>query len=54
MMRRKGELSPAQMDRDWPHQIAVSEDVTAGTNIWSVHQVCKELEAFVGMTGAYG
>lgn len=44
-MRRKGELSPAQMDRDWPYQIAVPEDVTGGANIWTVHQVCKELEA---------
>ncbi len=24
-MRRKGELSPAQIDRQWPHQIAVPQ-----------------------------
>ncbi len=44
-MKRKGELSSAQMDRNWPYQIAVPEHVTAGANIWAVHQLCKELEA---------
>ena len=25
-MRRKGELSPSGIDRDWPHQVAVRDD----------------------------
>lgn len=30
MSRRKGELSPAGIDRGWPHQIALHEDLCTG------------------------
>ncbi len=43
-MRRKGELSPAQIDRNWPHQIVVPADIAAGFAGAAVHQVCKELD----------
>ena len=32
MSRRKGELSPAAMDREWPHQVIVP---SLGANLWT-------------------
>ena len=29
-MRRKGELTPAQIDREWPHQVAVPSIDSSG------------------------
>jgi hypothetical protein len=31
MGRRKGELSPGQVDREYPHQIALHEDLCTGS-----------------------
>jgi hypothetical protein len=41
-MRRKGELSPARVDREWPHQIILpSDDVKASYK--EMHEFCAEL-----------
>ena len=42
-MRRKGELSPAAMDRGWPHQVAVPARISLGERYQVVHDFCKEL-----------
>jgi hypothetical protein len=40
-MRRKSELSSAMVDRNWPHQIALPENL----NVWPaykvIHDFCK-------------
>lgn len=42
-MRRKGELSPARVDREWPHQIIrpASEGLTQNYN--AIHAFCADL-----------
>jgi len=42
-MRRKGELSPAAVDRGWPHQVAVPARISVGDGYKLVHDFCKEL-----------
>jgi hypothetical protein len=42
-MRRKGELSPATIDREWPHQVAVPAKISLGEGYKVVHGFCKEL-----------
>jgi hypothetical protein len=42
-MRRKGELSPAMVDRDWPHQVAVPAQLCLAPNTAVIHEFCKEL-----------
>jgi len=42
-MRRKGELSPAAIDRGWPHQVAVPAKISLGQRYKIVHGFCKEL-----------
>ena len=42
MTRRKGELSPAMVDRGWPHQIALPADRVAG-NTATIHAFCHNL-----------
>jgi hypothetical protein len=42
-MRRKGELSPAMVDRDWPHQVAVPAEQCLGQNTAVIHEFCKDL-----------
>jgi len=42
-MRRKGELSPAEVDRGLPHQVAVPAKTSQGEGYNVVHDFCKEL-----------
>lgn len=42
-MSRKGELSPAAVDRGWPHQVAVPEQRCCG-KYYDIHQTfCADL-----------
>ena len=38
-MRRKGELSPAGVDRGWPHQVALAESFTV-PNFVAISEFC--------------
>jgi hypothetical protein len=40
MVRRKGELSPAGVDRGWPHQVALPADECRGTHFRTLHAFC--------------
>jgi hypothetical protein len=40
-MRRKGELSPTAIDRDWPHQVLPARACGGGYN--EIHEFCKDL-----------
>src|SRR5271169_6891723 len=42
-MRRKGELSPAAVDRGWPHQIALPGRFCEGGGYNEIHDFCKDL-----------
>src|SRR5262249_58964293 len=42
-MRRKGELSPAMVDRDWPHQVAVPAQQCLGRSTTVIYEFCKNL-----------
>lgn len=42
-MRRKGELSPSRVDREWPHQIMLPADDVNGQNYDVIHEFCAEL-----------
>jgi hypothetical protein len=42
MVRRKGELSKAAIDRDWPHQVALAAEVVACANFVAINDVCRE------------
>ena len=42
-MRRKGELSAAMIDIEWPHQVAIEADRCSGRNWPIVHEFCKPL-----------
>jgi hypothetical protein len=39
MVYRKGELSAATMDRDWPHQVMVPASAVAGPGFKVTHDV---------------
>lgn len=41
MSKRKGELSPAGINRDWPHQVALPVDSLKDTHF--VHDFCRGL-----------
>ena len=43
MSRRKGELSPAGVDRDWPHQIMVPADEVLNQNYEAARTFCADL-----------
>ena len=43
MVYRKGELSPAAVDRGWPHQVALPASVSEGCGYKIVHDFCKDL-----------
>jgi hypothetical protein len=43
MMRRKGELSPAGIDRGWPHQVAMPYDSCTGKNYDPPHSFIRGL-----------
>lgn len=42
--RRKGEISPAQLDREWPHQVAIPETRRLGHEQGiEIYTFCKPL-----------
>jgi hypothetical protein len=43
MVRRKGELSAAGVDRGWPHQVALRADQVAGANYNIIRDFCRDL-----------
>jgi hypothetical protein len=42
MVRRKGELSKAMIDRDWPHQVALAAELVAGANYVVINDFCRQ------------
>ena len=42
-MRRKGELSPAAIDRGWPHQVILPARLCEGGGYQVIHEFCKDL-----------
>jgi hypothetical protein len=51
MGRRKRELSSAQVDRDYPHQVALRADKVSGGNYEIVYGFCRRLS--VAPRGGY-
>jgi len=43
MGRRKGELGTLQLDRGWPHQVALASRLTTGKTHEALHAFCKGL-----------
>jgi hypothetical protein len=43
MVYRKGELSPARIDRGWPHQVALPAAVLLNGGYNAVHAFCDDL-----------
>ena len=43
MVYRKGELTSAQMDREWPHQIALPVEAVLGKNKTIIDRFCRGL-----------
>jgi hypothetical protein len=43
MIYRKGELSAAMVDRDWPHQVALPASASANGGYQVIHALCKDL-----------
>jgi hypothetical protein len=41
--RRKGELSAGEIDRSWPHQVALRSDMCRGTYYRTLHAFCRDL-----------
>jgi hypothetical protein len=42
-MRRKGELSPAGIDRGWPHQVALPASASFGGGYKAIRASCADL-----------
>jgi hypothetical protein len=42
-MRRKGELSPAEIDRKWPHQVVLMARACEGGGYDDIHEFCRDL-----------
>lgn len=42
-MQRKGELSPAAIDQEWPHQIARPASACEGGGYKMIHAFCEQL-----------
>lgn len=42
-MRRKGELSPARIDRECPHQIVLKANDCTGQRYDTIHRFCADL-----------
>ena len=47
MIYRKGELSPAAVDRGWPHQVALPESACTGANHKVHADFCQDLSLCV-------
>jgi hypothetical protein len=43
MVYRKGELSPAGIDRGWPHQVALPSAVSLNGGYQDIHTFCSGL-----------
>lgn len=43
MSKRKGELSNAAIDRGWPHQVALLDDLCVWNNFTIVRRFCESL-----------
>ena len=43
MVYRKGELSPAAVDRGWPHQVALPASACENDGYKTIHDFCTEL-----------
>ena len=43
MVRRKGELSKARIDSDWPYQIALPIEAAGGRNTIIIQRFCHDL-----------
>lgn len=43
MIRRKGELSAAGIDRGWPHQMALPASASNGGGYKTIYDFCKNL-----------
>jgi hypothetical protein len=43
MTARKGELTPAGIDREWPHQVALPADRVTRANNAVIHEFCRGL-----------
>ena len=43
MVYRKGELSTGRIDRDWPHQVALSAEFVRGRQYMILHRFCNGL-----------
>jgi hypothetical protein len=43
MIYRKGELSPAMIDRGWPYQVALPACASQGGGYTMIHEFCKDL-----------
>ena len=42
-MYRKGELSPADIERKWPHQVVLPARACEGSGYNEIHGFCKDL-----------
>ncbi|TKT79027.1 hypothetical protein [Aquamicrobium sp. LC103] len=45
MSKRKGELSTARIDREWPHQVAILDDLCCRENYWILDAFCRARSA---------
>jgi hypothetical protein len=43
MVYRKGELSPAKIDRGWPYQVALPASASFNSGYAAIHEFCKNL-----------
>ena len=43
MAYRKGELSPAAIDRGWPHQVALPASASRNGGYKIIHEFCEDL-----------
>jgi hypothetical protein len=43
MVYRKGELSPASVDRHWPHQVALPASASLNGGYKAIYDFCKDL-----------
>jgi hypothetical protein len=46
MTGRKGELTRATVDREWPHQVALPADRVKGANNAVIHEFCRGLSLY--------